>query len=206
MKKKLITVLLTLALTASMLSACGGKEAPAPEAKEEVTEEADVAEEEDAEEPAETEDYEEETEEVADTEDADSDEGFSLLDVDESMVQVGVYGTDNDGTELVFTMFKGPDGNDYVSLFGFDNNEQSGDVICGTYDATTETDEEGDDWTYFTVSDVYTGNEFNLGIGERPETGEVVFFDEEGNVIEGEYLSEADTINYMGSAAALISQ
>ena len=139
-------------------------------------------------------------------EESSSSEGtFSLLDVDENMVDVGVYGKDDDGTELVFTMFTGPDGKDYVSLFGFDNNDNTGDVICGQYEASVETDEDGDNWTYFTVSDVYTESQYTLGVCERPETKEVVFFNKNGDVIEGKYLSSAETINYMGAAVALMS-
>ena len=121
------------------------------------------------------------------------------------MVDVGVYGKDDDGTELVFTMFTGPDGNKYVSLFGFDNNSESGDVICGQYEASTETDEDGDEWTNFVVSDVYTGEQYTLGLCERPETEEVVFYNKNGDVIEGQFLSSSDTINYMAAAVNLMS-
>lgn len=169
MKKRLITLLLAMTLTASMLGACGKDKA------------------------AET----STTTDGADT--------FSLLDVSEDMVDVGAYGMSDDGTELVFTMFNGPDGNQYVSLIGFDNSNDNGDVICGQYEATTEKDEDGDEWTNFIVSDVYTGNQFHLGVCERPETEEVVFYDKDGNVIEAKFLTAAETINYMGSAAALIS-
>ena len=202
MKKKLLTILLALTLSTAMLCACGGgdtadssaetKAAAAEEKAEPEAEEKEAAE-------------SEEKEAAEDSGSSSSSDTFSLLDVDESMVDVGAYGKDSEGTELVFTMFTGPDGNKYVSLFGFDNNSESGDVICGQYEASTEVDEDGDEWTYFDVTDVYTGNHFNLGVCERPETEEVVFFDKDGNVIEGQFLSASDTINYMGSAAALIS-
>ena len=190
MKKRLVTVLLAMALTASLLSACGDDKA-AETTTETATEEV-------AEEPA---------EEAADAAEESSEDGtFSLLDVSEDMVDVGAYGMDADGAELVFTMFTGPDGNKYVSLIGFDNNSESGDVICGQYEATTEKDEEGDEWTNFIVSDVYTGNQFHLGVCERPETEEVAFYDKDGNVVEAKFLTAAETINYMGAAAALISE
>ena len=218
MKKKLLVMLLAVSMVSSFaLTGCGGsdsKESTATEstsnageaekteekteepAKEETTEEADTAEEADTTEEASVEE-----------ESGESDSGeFSLLDVSEDMIEVGVYGMDEEGTELVFSMFKGPDGNEYVSLIGFDNNSDSGDVICGTYEASSEVDEDGDNWTYFNVSDVYTGEDFQLGVAERPETEEVLFFDAEGNVIEGQYLSESETINYMGSAAGLLMQ
>ena len=194
MKKRLVTVLLAMALTASLLVACGDDKA-AETTTETATEEV-------AEEPA-----EEAAEETADAAEESSEDGtFSLLDVSEDMVDVGAYGMSDDGAELVFTMFTGPDGNNYVSLIGFDNNSDSGDVICGQYEATTEKDEDGDEWTNFIVDDVYTGQQFHLGVCERPETEEVAFYDKDGNVVEAKFLSASETINYMGSAAALISQ
>lgn len=192
MRKKLVTVLLAMTLTASMLSACGGDSAA------EATTETKTAEE--AEEPA------EETTEEATEENSEESGSFTLLDVSEDMVDIGAYGKSEDGTELVFTMFTGPDGNKYVSLIGFDNNNNDGDVICGEYEATTETDEDGDEWTNFVVSDVYTGEQFHLGVCERPETEEVAFYDREGNVVEAKFLSASETINYMGSAVALLSE
>ncbi|MBR2185717.1 MAG: hypothetical protein IJ857_00100 [Lachnospiraceae bacterium] len=201
MKKKALTLLLSLTLGTALLYGCGGGSEGAAEVKEEkveeVEEKAPEAEEPEAEEP--------EAEEAEESGDSSSDGTFSLLDVDDTMVDVGVYGNDSDGTELVFTMFTGPDGNKYVSLIGFDNNSESGDVICGQYEATTETDEDGDEWTYFDVADVYTGDHFNLGLCERPETEEVVFFNKSGDVIEGKFLSAEETINYMGSAVSLLS-
>lgn len=175
-------MVLTVALSALLLSACG------EDKKGETTPATDTASEE------------------APADDSSDDGSFTLLDVDENMIDVGAYGKDEDGTELVFSMFTGPDGNKYVSLFAFDNNSNSGDVICGQYEAETEKDEDGDEWTYFDVEDVYTGNHFKLGVCERPETDEVAFFDEDGNVVQGEFLSAADTISYMGSAVSLIEQ
>ncbi len=137
---------------------------------------------------------------------AESDGSFSLLDVDENMVDVGIYGMDDEGMELVFTMFTGPDQNKYVSLFSFDNNSDEGDVICGQYEASTEVDEEGDEWTDFDVEDVYTGKHFNLGVCERPETDEVFFYDEDGSVTTGKFLTAAETIKYMGSAVSLMDK
>ncbi len=184
MKKKALTLLLALTLGAALFCGCGDDSSEAKEVKEEKVEEA---------------------EEADKSAGSSSDGSFTLLDVDENMVDVGVYGKDDDGTELVFTMFTGPDGNKYVSLFGFDNNSESGDVICGQYEASTETDEDGDEWTNFVVSDVYTGEQYTLGLCERPETEEVVFYNKNGDVIEGQFLSSSDTINYMAAAVKLMS-
>ena len=199
MKKKLITMLLAVTLTVSMLTGCGDEASEEPAAAETATEQ--EAEEADEEAPAEEEPAKEET---ADNSSSDSGASFSLLDVDENMIDIGAYGQSPDGLELVFSMFTGPDNNQYVSLLGFNNNGGGGDVICGQYEASTETDEDGDSWTYFNVTDVYTGQNYQLGVCERPETEEICFFDEDGEVIEGKYLSNSETINYMGAAAGLL--
>lgn len=204
MKKKIVMMILAATLCGSLLCACGDDkktESAAPETK---TEETAKAEETPAKEEAASGNEEVVEIEETDGEDSESEGTFSLLDVDESMVDVGAYGMDEEGTELVFTMFTGPDGNNYVSLFGFDNNSDKGDVICGQYEASTEKDEDGLEWTYFDVEDVYTGNHFKLGVCEKPETDEIYFFDEEANVIPGKFLTESETIQYMGSAAGLI--
>ena len=182
MKKTVVTVVLAMALTASMLCACGDDKAAEPAAETKTEEKAAAA---------------DESSEGSDT--------FTLLDVSEDMVDVGAYGMSKDGTELVFTMFTGPDNNKYVSLIGFDNNTDGGDVICGQYEATTEKDDEGKEWTNFIVTDVYTGDQFHLGVCENPETDEVSFFDKDGSVVEAKFLTPAETINYMGSAVGLLS-
>ena len=218
MKKRVVTLMISAITAASLLTACGGNAAapaqPAAPAAEPAAAEAKAEPEAAPEAAAEeqTEAAAEETEEVveeapeAEVEEEPAAEDFSLLDVDESMIESGVYGLDPSGVELVFSMFTAPSGQEFVSLFAFDNESGSGDVICGPYDATTGVDENGYNWTYFTVNDVYTGGTFDLGFGEDPETGAVVFFNAAGDVVEGEYLSESETISYMGTAAALISQ
>ena len=189
MKKKIVMMALAAVVAASALCACGKDKAAesAPEAK--TVEEGEVV----------------EIESTDGGADADDDGSFSLLDVDVNMVDVGAYGMDEDGTEVVFTMFTGPDGNNYVSLFEFDNNSDDGDVICGQYEAETEKDENGDEWTNFDVEDVYTGKHFKLGVCESPETDEISFYNEEGHVIPGKFLTAEETINYMGSAVNLMS-
>ena len=127
---------------------------------------------------------------------------FTLLDLDASMVKTGLYAkNEENGVEMVFTMFTNPDDNeDYVSLIFF-GDDGSSDVLCGIYDAETETDEDGIDWTKLTFTDVYTGSECLLGCGEKDD--KAVFFDQTGTVYEAEYLSADDTINYMATAFAL---
>lgn len=140
----------------------------------------------------------------AEADDSSASEEFTLLDVSTDMIQAGVYAVNEDGTELVFSMFTEPSGTPMASLFVFPTSGE-GDVICGTYTADSETDEDGIAWTLLTVTDAYTDGEFEIGFGES-DAGEVYIFDTNGTPYEGEYLSEDDTISYMGVAAALMEE
>ncbi len=202
MKKRLVSILLSALMVASLTTACGGNAetaAPAPAAETET-----AAEEPAAEEPAE--ETETETETETESEDVAADDGaseeFTLLDVSTDMIEAGVYAVSEDGTELVFSLFTEPSGTPMASLFVFPA-EGEGDVICGTYSAENETDEDGISWTLLTVTDAYTDGEFEIGFGES-DAGEVYIFDTQGTPYEGEYLSADDTITYMGTAAALM--
>lgn len=209
MKKKFVSIVLSALLVASLTTACGSKSeapasapAPAPAAEAPAPAPAPAAEAEaEEEEPAEEEVADVETESQDEAAESGDSEGFTLLDVSSDMIEAGVYATSEDGTELVFTMFTEPSGTPMASLFVFSPDGQ-GDVICGTYTAASETDEDDIAWTLLTVSDVYTGEEFEIGFGESDT--EVYIFDTAGNPYEGEYLSEDDTITYMGTAAALM--
>ena len=136
-----------------------------------------------------------------DAADSGTSEDFTLLDVSTDMIDAGVYAKSDDGTELVFSMFTEPSGTPMASLFIFPASGE-GDVICGAYTSESETDEDGITWTLLTVTDAYTDGEFEIGFGESGD--EVYIFDTEGTPYEGEYLSADDTINYMGTAAALM--
>lgn len=200
MKKKLMSVVLTAVMVASLTTACGGASetaAPAPEAEEETESETSTPEE------AEPESDEEETAEDTDAADDSTSEDFTLLDVTTDMIEAGVYAVSDDGTELVFSMFKDPAGTPMASLFMFLSNG-NGDVICGTYEAESETDEDGITWTALTVADAYTGENFVIGFGESEE-GEVYILDGETSY-EGQYLSADETIDYMGAAVVLLGE
>ena len=203
MKKKFVSVVLTALMVASLATACGGSKsastdtgasapaaetsAPAAETKTETSA------------PAAETTVDTNTENAADSSES---EDFTLLDVSTDMIETGVYAISEDDTELVFSMFTAPSGTPMASLFVF-TADGSGDVICGTYTGDSETDEDGIDWTLLTVSDVYTGEEFEIGFGELGD--EVYIIDtEDGTPYEGEYLSADDTIVYMGTAAALM--
>ncbi len=210
MKKKLVSIMLAAFLTASLTTACGGKEeaktetaAPAAETKAETTPEAKPEAEKEkpaAETKTET-PAEAETENDTESAGNGAAEDFTLLDVSTDMIEAGVYAVSEDGTELVFSMFTEPSGTPMASLFIF-SAAGEGDVICGAYTAESETDEDGIAWTLLTVTDAYTDGEFEIGFGESDE--EVYIFDTEGTPYEGQYLSADETIDYMGTAAALM--
>lgn len=206
MKKKLVSVVLTVLMVASLTTACGGQpetttaSAPAEETKAEAETEPETETEPEAEAVPEV-----ETESEAEPAEDDGSEDFTLLDVSNEMIQAGVYAVSEDGTELVFSMFTEPSGTPMASLFIFPTAEDlESDVICGTYTADSETDEDGITWTLLTVTDAYTGGEFEIGFGESEE--EVYIFDTEGTAYEGQYLSADDTIDYMSAAAYLLAE
>lgn len=205
MKKKFVSIALMVMMVATMLTACGGdsETTTAPETTPEVT---TVPEEEPEEvEPEVVDDSETEVVDDSETEvvDDSEEEGFTLLDVSTDMIDAGVYAVSEDGTELVFSMFTEPAGTPMASLFVF-TADGSGDVICGPYAAESVTDEDGIAWTLMTVADVYTGGEYEIGFGES-EAGEVYLFGNDA-AYEGAYLTEDETIEFMGAAAALLEQ
>ena len=206
MKKKLVSIVLTALMVASLTTACGSKpetaattSAPAAETETETETEASAPAEETKEETA----AETETESKAEPEDNSASEEFTLLDVSTDMVEVGVYAVSEDGTELVFSMFTEPSGTPMASLFIFPA-EGEGDVICGAYTGESETDEDGIAWSLLTVTDAYTDGEFEIGFGESDEA--VYIFDVEGTPYEGQYLSADETIDFMGAAVALLEE
>lgn len=190
MKKKFVPVVVIALMVASLMTACGGKSktetsAPAAETETETVTET-------------------EPEDEAEPSDSSESEEFTLLDVSEDMIDVGIYAVGEDQMELVFSMFTIPDGTPMASLFGF-TADGYGDVICGTYTGESETDEDGIDWTVLIISDVYTGNDYSVGFGESGD--EVYLIDtDDGMPYEGEYLSASDTIDYMGAAVALMEE
>lgn len=200
MKKKILAMLTVCALAASM-TACGSSSSDEPAADNAAAAEEEYYDEEESyegEEGNEDEAYEEEdpAEETASGD-------FTLLDVSTDMIQTGVYAIDADQNELVFSMFTTPSGTAMASLFIF-CPDGTGDVLCGTYSAESEYDENNILWTKLTVSDVYTGNTFNIGFAEA-DGGLVYIFDKTGTVYDGQYLTADQTVVYMGTAAALIS-
>ncbi len=207
MKNKFVAIVLAALMAASLMTACGSKQtttdsAPAADTKTETAAEAETASEEETASEAEEAPEAETTSEVEAENDDESASGeFTLLDVSSDMIQAGVYAMSENGTELVFTMFTEPSGTPMASLFVFPA-EGEGDVICGTYSAESETDEDGIAWTLLNVTDAYTGEGFQIGFGESDDA--VYIFDMEGTPYEGQYLSADETIEYMAVAAALM--
>jgi len=203
MKKKIVSIVLTALMVASLTTACGGKDntqttTPASNTKTETTASTTTT---DTSTPAAETKTTPESQAAPADDSASASEDFTLLDVSTDMIETGVYAVSEDGTELVFSMFTEPSGTPMASLFVFPAAGE-GDVICGTFTADSETDEDGIAWTALTVTDAYTDGEFVIGFGELGD--EVYILDQQGTAYEGQYLTADDTIEYMGTAAALL--
>lgn len=208
MKKKVISVILT-SMVALSLVACGGSSQPAAtqektvvEEKKEDTTPAVAEEKEEAVAPETT-----VAEEAVSTTEADETGDFTILDVTTDLVDAGIYAVDESNTEYVITLFRDPDENPYISLMMV-NEDGSGDIICGAYDAdsvTTVPDEEnGVDWTVFDITDVYTEEDCTIVFAEGDDGSVAVTNADFSVIMEGEYLSNEETINYMGAAVSFI--
>ena len=185
MKKKL-TAILAMCMLAVTMAACGSTDTADDYSEPDNVDAADDA-------------------EVADdTAEADSSTSgeFTLLDVSSDMISTGVYAVDENQNELVFSMFTAPSGTPMASLFVY-SPDGSGDVICGTYTAETQQDQNGTDWTLLNVSDVYTSQEFQIGFAENSDN-QIYIMNAAGAVYEGQYLSADETVTYMGTAVALL--
>lgn len=191
MKKRLLTVLILGAMVFSLV-ACGGasktETTPSNSTTKEVVTEAPAPA------PAPT---------TAETSSAVvEDEDFTLLDVSSDLIDAAIYSIDETGTEYVITLFRDPSGNNYISLFSVDANG-NGDVVCGPYDetniSTLQTDD-GIDWTGFDVVDVYTGDMFSVIFAEGDDGSVAVTNVDFSVIMEGEYLSADQAIDYMAAA------
>lgn len=210
MKKKVISVVLA-SMVALSLGACG--DSPEPAATQEAPaveeqKEADVPETTAAEEEEIPSTEEEEVPSTeADETGAEEADGFTILDVTADLVDAGIYAVDDSNTEYVITLFHDPDQNPYISLMQV-AEDGSGDLICGAYDDTcveTIPDEEnGVDWTVFNIIDVYTEADCTIVFAEGDDGSVAIANADFSLTMEGEYLSEEDTITYMGVAAAFI--
>lgn len=201
MKKKVMSVILASMVVLS-LAACGSS--PEPAATQEVVGE----EQEEVDEP-ETPAAEEEAAAPTDAEEMNGEESadFTILDVTTDLVDAGIYAVDDSNTEYVITLFHDPDQNPYISLMEV-SEDGSGDLICGVYDDTcieTVPDEEnGVDWTVFNITDVYTGEDCTIIFAEGNDGSVAIANGDFSLIMEGEYLSNEDTITYMGVAATFI--
>lgn len=202
MKKKLLTVLLAGAMALN-ITACGGSsDAAAPADNDQQTTTTDTA----SDDAADTE------EDAVDVEDAaeaatTEEEGFSLLDVTADLVDAALYAVDDDSTEYVITLFRDPDGYSYVSLMIVPQDGQ-GDVLCGAYDdsnVTNVTDEDNIDWTEISTTDVYTGDDFSAVFVEADDGSVAIANSDFSLVMEGQYLTADEAIDYMGAAANYIN-
>ena len=203
MKKKLLTALLVGAMALN-ITACGGSsDAAAPADNDQQTTTTDTA----ADDAADTEEDAVDVEDAAEAADTTEEEGFSLLDVTADLVDAALYAVDDDNTEYVITLFRDPDGYSYVSLMIVPQDGQ-GDVLCGAYDdsnVTNVTDEDNIDWTEISTTDVYTGDDFSA-VFEEADDGSVAIANSDFSlVMEGQYLTADEAIDYMGAAANYIN-
>ena len=201
MKKKLLTALLVGAMALN-ITACGGSsDAAAPADNDQQTTTTDTA----ADDAADTEEDAVDVEDAA--EDTTEEEGFSLLDVTADLVDAALYAVDDDNTEYVITLFRDPDGYSYVSLMIVPQDGQ-GDVLCGAYDdsnVTNVTDEDNIDWTEISTTDVYTGDDFSAVFVEADDGSVAIANSDFSLVMEGQYLTADEAIDYMGAAANYIN-
>lgn len=213
MKKKVISVILA-SMVALSLAACGGSSQSAATQEKTVVEEKKeeaapvVAEEkEEAAAPETTVAEEAVSATEADETVVEETGDFTILDVTTDLVDAGIYAVDESNTEYVITLFRDPDENPYISLM-LVNEDGSGDIICGAYDAdsvTTVPDEEnGVDWTVFDITDVYTEEDCTIIFAEGDDGSVAVTNADFSVIMEGEYLSNEETINYMGAAVSFI--
>lgn len=203
MKKKLLTALLVGAMALN-ITACGGSsDAAAPADNDQQTTTTDTA----ADDAADTEEDAVGVEDAAEAADTTEEEGFSLLDVTADLVDAALYAVDDDNTEYVITLFRDPDGYSYVSLMIVPQDGQ-GDVLCGAYDdsnVTNVTDEDNIDWTEISTTDVYTGDDFSAVFVEADDGSVAIANSDFSLVMEGQYLTADEAIDYMGAAANYIN-
>lgn len=203
MKKKLLTALLVGAMALN-ITACGGSsDAAALADNDQQTTTTDTA----ADDAADTEEDAVDVEDAAEAADTTEEEGFSLLDVTADLVDAALYAVDDDNTEYVITLFRDPDGYSYVSLMIVPQDGQ-GDVLCGAYDdsnVTNVTDEDNIDWTEISTTDVYTGDDFSAVFVEADDGSVAIANSDFSLVMEGQYLTADEAIDYMGAAANYIN-
>lgn len=203
MKKKLLTALLVGAMALN-ITACGGSsDAAAPADNDQQTTTTDTA----ADDAADTEEDAVDVEDAAEAADTTEEEGFSLLDVTADLVDAALYAVDDDNTEYVITLFRDPDGYSYVSLMIVPQDGQE-DVLCGAYDdsnVTNVTDEDNIDWTEISTTDVYTGDDFSAVFVEADDGSVAIANSDFSLVMEGQYLTADEAIDYMGAAANYIN-
>lgn len=203
MKKKLLTALLVGAMALN-ITACGGSsDAAAPADNDQQTTTTDTA----ADDAADTEEDAVDVEDAAEAADTTEEEGFSLLDVTADLVDAALYAVDDDNTEYVITLFRDPDGYSYVSLMIVPQDGQ-GDVLCGAYDdsnVTNVTDEDNIDWTEISTTDVYIGDDFSAVFVEADDGSVAIANSDFSLVMEGQYLTADEAIDYMGAAANYIN-
>ena len=130
---------------------------------------------------------------------------ISLLDLDASMIETGLYSINQDGDEKVFALFN-QNGSKCCALIERKGDGSSSSTVCGAYTAMHDRDaEQKVDLTKLTFTDIYSGKECSIGFAE-PDDGTCYIFDVDGNYNEASFLSPDDTVNYIASAIYVIQE
>ena len=201
--KKIILSAILAAVTAVSFSACGGNDnLTAPSITEETSENEEILFEDDI--------LEEETgadilgalgETAADTEE------ISLLDVTPEMINSGLLAHDDEGTELLLSIFTMPSGTP-VAAMAVTEKDGTGSIVCGAYDGeiVTDTENEAVTYVYMNFIDVFTGAEISLAAIENSSDGSCSVMNGAGDIYIAEYLSPADTVDRMTAAVNALSE
>ena len=133
-------------------------------------------------------------------------EEISLLDVTPEMINAGLFARDEEGTELLLSMFTLPSGTP-VTAMSVTEADGTGSIVCGAYEAEIVTDPENKalTYTYMTFIDVFTGTQIQLAAIESEADGSCSVMNGAGDIYTAEYLSSEETVDRMTAAVKALS-
>lgn len=203
MRKKFLVMMLA-GLMAFSVTACGDSD-DSDTKKSETTsknDDADDADTDDADD-ADTDDADNADVDDADAGGADTSgsEEFTLGDVSADMVDAALYTKDENDAEVVLVIFTAPSGTRMCAI-AYLNADGTGDVVCGAYDAASQTDENGINWSMLTFTDEYAGGEVTLGFVE--DASESYIMTPDGSAYAAQRLDNEEAVGYMGTALGLM--
>ena len=206
MRKKFLVMMLA-GLMAFSVTACGDSDSSddkkSTTSKSDNADDADDADVDDSDDAddADVDDSDDADVDDADDADASDSEEFTLGDVSADMVDAALYTKDEDDSEVVLMLFTAPSGTQMCAIANL-NADGTGDVVCGAYEAASQTDENGIDWTMLTFTDEYEGGEVTLGFVE--DDAESYIMTPDGSAYAAERLDNEEAVNYMGTAIGLM--